>query len=82
MNKATNVHWHSGNLTREERWRALKARGATLWFTGLSASGKSTIASALERARLDLATRLRVRRVTRLRHRTRGTSVRTIRGCE
>src|SRR5204863_6670860 len=42
------VHWHSGNLTREERWRALKARGATLWFTGLSASGKSTIASALE----------------------------------
>jgi adenylylsulfate kinase len=46
--KATNIHWHAGNLTREERWGSLKARGATLWFTGLSASGKSTIASALE----------------------------------
>ena len=46
--RATNVHWHAGNLSREERWGALKARGCTLWFTGLSASGKSTIASALE----------------------------------
>jgi adenylylsulfate kinase len=46
--KATNIHWHPGNLSREERWGSLKARGATLWFTGLSASGKSTIASALE----------------------------------
>ena len=46
--KATNIHWHAGNLTREERWGSLKAKGATLWFTGLSASGKSTIASALE----------------------------------
>ncbi len=45
---ATNIHWHEGNLGREERWKALKARGATMWFTGLSASGKSTIASALE----------------------------------
>lgn len=46
--KATNVHWHEGNLPREERFRHLKTTGATLWFTGLSASGKSTIASALE----------------------------------
>jgi adenylylsulfate kinase len=45
---ATNIHWHAGNLTRDERWKSLKAKGATLWFTGLSASGKSTIASALE----------------------------------
>ncbi|MEX2218943.1 MAG: adenylyl-sulfate kinase [Phycisphaerales bacterium] len=44
----TNIHWHAGNLSREERWKSLRARGATLWFTGLSASGKSTIASALE----------------------------------
>jgi len=48
--RATNIHWHEGNITRDERWRALGARGATLWFTGLSASGKSTIASALEQA--------------------------------
>ncbi len=46
--KATNIHWHEGNLTRQERWEALKCQGATVWFTGLSACGKSTIASALE----------------------------------
>ena len=46
--KATNIHWHEGNLKREERWTHLRCKGATLWFTGLSASGKSTIASALE----------------------------------
>ena len=46
--KATNIHWHEGNLKRDERWNHLRCKGATLWFTGLSASGKSTIASALE----------------------------------
>ncbi len=46
--KATNVHWHDGNISRAERFKALNATGATLWFTGLSASGKSTIACALE----------------------------------
>ncbi len=46
--KSTNIHWHEGNLPREERWKNLKATGCTMWFTGLSASGKSTIASALE----------------------------------
>ena len=45
---ATNITWHSGNVTREERHRNLDQKGATLWFTGLSASGKSTIAVALE----------------------------------
>jgi len=47
--KSTNIHWHAGNLSREERWGALKARGCTLWFTGLSGAGKSTLALALER---------------------------------
>lgn len=46
--KSTNIHWHEGNLTRDERWKALGCKGATVWFTGLSACGKSTIASALE----------------------------------
>ena len=46
--KGTNLHWHEGNLTRDERWEALNCRGCTMWFTGLSASGKSVIASALE----------------------------------
>jgi len=48
--KSTNIHWHEGDITRDERWKALGCRGATVWFTGLSGSGKSTIASALEQA--------------------------------
>lgn len=46
--KATNVHWHEGEVTREDRYRMLGHKGATVWFTGLSGSGKSTIAVALE----------------------------------
>jgi adenylyl-sulfate kinase len=43
------VTWHVGELTRERRWAALGAAGgATVWFTGLSGSGKSTIAGAVE----------------------------------
>src|SRR5438067_10467027 len=48
--KATNVTWHEGHVTREARAALLKQRGATLWFTGLSGSGKSTIAFTLEHA--------------------------------
>ncbi|MCK6545313.1 adenylyl-sulfate kinase [Myxococcota bacterium] len=48
--KSTNIQWHAGELTRDERWGLLGAKGCTLWFTGLSGSGKSTIASAVERA--------------------------------
>jgi len=47
--KATNVTWEHGEVSREDRYRILKQRGATIWFTGLSGSGKSTIAIALER---------------------------------
>ncbi len=43
-----NVCWHEGNVARTERWKRLRQRGTTLWFTGLSGSGKSTIASAVE----------------------------------
>jgi adenylylsulfate kinase len=48
--KATNITWHEGHVTREERAQLLKQKGATLWFTGLSGSGKSTIAFTLEHA--------------------------------
>ena len=48
--KATNVHWHGGEINRPERVQLLGHGGATLWFTGLSGSGKSTIAVALEQA--------------------------------
>ena len=45
---ATNITWHEGAITREERRKLLGQRGATIWLTGLSGSGKSTIAYALE----------------------------------
>jgi len=48
--KATNITWHEGHVTREERHRLLKQQGCTIWFTGLSGSGKSTIAYTLEHA--------------------------------
>ena len=48
--KATNVTWHDGEITRTDRMQILRQRGATIWFTGLSGSGKSTIAVALEKA--------------------------------
>ena len=48
--KATNVHWHGGEINRPERAQLLGHGSATLWFTGLSGSGKSTIAVALEQA--------------------------------
>jgi adenylylsulfate kinase len=48
--RATNITWHEGHVTREERGGLLRQKGATLWFTGLSGSGKSTIAFTLEHA--------------------------------
>ena len=48
--KATNVTWQDGEVSREDRFTILRQRAATVWFTGLSGSGKSTIAIALERA--------------------------------
>jgi len=43
-----NVKWQRSALTRRERWESLGHAGATVWFTGLPAAGKSTIASAVE----------------------------------
>jgi adenylylsulfate kinase len=43
-----NLTWHEGHVTRNQREQLLNQRGIIVWFTGLSASGKSTIASLLE----------------------------------
>lgn len=48
MIPSPNVTWQDTNLTRADRWRALHAQGATVWLTGLPASGKSTLGAALE----------------------------------
>jgi len=51
---ATNVVWHDGEVSREDRQDILRQKGATIWFTGLSGSGKSTIAVALEKVLFDM----------------------------
>ncbi|MCH2189355.1 MAG: adenylyl-sulfate kinase [Gammaproteobacteria bacterium] len=48
--KSTNVTWHDGEVTRADRFNRLGQKGVTIWFTGLSGSGKSTVAVALEKA--------------------------------
>lgn len=44
-----NLTWHAGELDRRARWAHLATSGAVVWLTGLSGSGKSTIAMATER---------------------------------
>jgi bifunctional enzyme CysN/CysC len=51
--KRRDVTWHPSGLDRDDRWRSIHQAGATIWLTGLPASGKSTIAVALERALVD-----------------------------
>ena len=54
---AENVVWHNTSVNRDARIRVLRQKSAVLWFTGLSGSGKSTIANALE-LRLNQAGKL------------------------
>lgn len=50
VGNATNIAWHDGEITSEDRAKVLGHKGCTLWLTGLSGSGKSTIGVALEKA--------------------------------
>ncbi|MET0197291.1 MAG: adenylyl-sulfate kinase [Rhodococcus fascians] len=47
------IKWHPSALDRAHRWSSTGQHGATVWFTGLPASGKSTVAVALERALVE-----------------------------
>ena len=51
--KADNITWHTGEVDRAQRAAAYGHRGAVLWFTGLSGSGKSTIAHRVEAMLVD-----------------------------
>ena len=51
--KATNIKWHHGKITKEDRVKLLNQKGVTIWLTGLSGSGKSTIAVELEHALIE-----------------------------
>jgi adenylyl-sulfate kinase len=49
MNKSKNIVWHKGDIKPEDREEITGQKGLVLWFTGLSGSGKSTIAVELEK---------------------------------
>jgi len=49
LRRATNVHWQALDVNKDSRAEAKNQRPAVLWFTGLSGSGKSTIANLVER---------------------------------
>jgi len=51
--RATNITWHEGHVSRDDREKLLAQKGATIWFTGLSGSGKSTIAFTVEHALVE-----------------------------
>jgi bifunctional enzyme CysN/CysC len=49
LRRATNIHWQSLDVSRAARGQQKGQKAAVVWFTGLSGSGKSTIATALEK---------------------------------
>ncbi|TLD41987.1 MAG: Adenylylsulfate kinase [Candidatus Jettenia ecosi] len=53
VQKSTNIKWHHGKIAKEDRITLLKQKGVTIWLTGLSGSGKSTIAVELEHALVE-----------------------------
>lgn len=48
-----NITWHGGHITPQDRQKLLKQQPLTIWLTGLSAAGKSTLAFGLERALIE-----------------------------
>jgi adenylylsulfate kinase len=49
MSEAVNIVWHGASITRQAREQLFGQRGCVIWFTGLSGSGKSTIANEVEK---------------------------------
>eukprot|EP00879_Flechtneria_rotunda_P025669 GHRR01027303.1.p1 GENE.GHRR01027303.1~~GHRR01027303.1.p1 ORF type:complete len:146 (+),score=25.66 GHRR01027303.1:59-496(+) len=53
VGNSTNIKWHEGGVSTEQKEDMLGQKGCVLWFTGLSGSGKSTVACTLEHALLE-----------------------------
>jgi len=66
--KATNIVWHQGAITRENRQQLNGHKGCTVWLTGLSGSGKSTIAVELEKRLLERGVRTYILDGDNIRH--------------
>jgi len=47
--KATNITWHHGAISKADREKLLGQKGVVIWYTGYSGSGKSTLATAVEK---------------------------------
>lgn len=62
------LHWSTSQVGRGDRWARLGTRGATVWLTGLSASGKSSIAKHVEADLVELGTAAYVLDGDNLRH--------------
>ena len=52
--KSSNVYWHEGLVNKEDRENLHKHKGICIWYTGLSGSGKSTIAREVEKKLYEL----------------------------
>lgn len=50
---STNITWHEASLNKERRRKQFGHHSFVLWFTGLSGSGKSTVANAAAKALFD-----------------------------
>jgi adenylylsulfate kinase len=68
IQKATNVHWHEGDIKQADRERLNNHRGVCLWFTGLSGSGKSTVALEVEKILYERGARTYVLDGDNIRH--------------
>jgi adenylyl-sulfate kinase len=53
-NHSSNIVWQNASVTSDERFALLRQKPLTIWLTGLSAAGKSTLAFALERALIQM----------------------------
>lgn len=54
VQKATNITWHAGQIGKADRERLMGQKGVVIWYTGMSASGKSTLARAVEERLFEL----------------------------
>ncbi len=66
--KSQNIYWSEGNVTRERRALRNGHKGAVVWLTGLSGSGKSTISCALERELFNMGMHVYVLDGDNIRH--------------
>lgn len=66
--KATNITWHEGDITRADRERVNGHKSAVIWYTGLSASGKSTLAVGVQNALFERGCRSYVLDGDNIRH--------------